>query len=283
MLHTIVMYTFFKTCWDYFLVPIFICVIATANSQKRKNHKKWYFVFEDQTHDIAKEKGGEEGTYGRVDRSCNYNQVNSTTNLSPKDTPTEEEHSDTNESSTDYESALLPLLLPEDKHKRCLVLDLDETLVHSSFKVILHLEIDGVVHRVYVLKRPFVDEFLVECSKYYELVIFTASLSKYADPLLDYLDTQHDMRRIGRRLKDTIIVDNSPHSYCFQPKNAVPIASWFDDKSDTQVESSPDGRKRICTIPNVLCCFALTAERIHACVEDNIAASQGCQECAGCT
>jgi len=44
-----------------------------------------------------------------------------------------------------------------------------------------------------------------------------------------------DMRRLRRKLKDTIIVDNSPPSYMFQPCNAVPIASWFDDQNDTQL------------------------------------------------
>lgn len=47
---------------------------------------------------------------------------------------------------------------PSDAGKKLLVLDLDETLVHSSFKPVAHcdyvipVEIDGVVHRVYVLK-----------------------------------------------------------------------------------------------------------------------------------
>jgi len=31
-----------------------------------------------------------------------------------------------------------------------------------------------------------------EMAKYYELVIFTASLSKYADPLMDILDSDQD-------------------------------------------------------------------------------------------
>lgn len=165
-------------------------------------------------------------------------------------------------SSTDYpDVALLPPLKPEHVGKKCLVLDLDETLVHSSFKpipkpdFIIPVEIDRVVHHVYVLKRPYVDEFLLRASKCYEIVIFTASLSKYADPLLDKLDIHNviahrlfrescvihgtayvkDLRKLGRKLKDSIIVDNSPPSYLFQPTNAVPIASWFDDQTDTQL------------------------------------------------
>jgi len=33
------------------------------------------------------------------------------------------------------EPALLPPVLPEHRNRKCLVLDLDETLVHSSFMV----------------------------------------------------------------------------------------------------------------------------------------------------
>lgn len=69
-------------------------------------------------------------------------------------------------------------------HKKCMVIDLDETLVHSSFKPInnadfvVPVEIDGTVHQVYVLKRPYVDEFLQRMGELYECVLFTASLAK---------------------------------------------------------------------------------------------------------
>lgn len=144
---------------------------------------------------------------------------------------------------------------------KCLVLDLDETLVHSSFKPIpdpdfnIEIELEGTIHRVYVRKRPGVDYFLQEVAKKFEIVIFTASLAKYADPLLDVLDkdkvvqfrlfreacVQHygnyvkDLTHLGRALEGSIIVDNSPFSYMFQPDNAIPITSWFDDKSDRQL------------------------------------------------
>lgn len=79
---------------------------------------------------------------------------------------------------------LLPPVRHQDMHKKCMVIDLDETLVHSSFKPInnadfvVPVEIDGTVHQVYVLKRPYVDEFLQRMGELYECVLFTASLAK---------------------------------------------------------------------------------------------------------
>uniref|UniRef100_T1H1L2 Mitochondrial import inner membrane translocase subunit TIM50 n=1 Tax=Megaselia scalaris TaxID=36166 RepID=T1H1L2_MEGSC len=89
---------------------------------------------------------------------------------------------------------LLPQVRHSDMHKKCMVIDLDETLVHSSFKpiqnadFIVPVEIDGTIHQVYVLKRPHVDEFLRKMGELYECVLFTASLAKYADPVADLLD-----------------------------------------------------------------------------------------------
>ncbi|KAG7466816.1 hypothetical protein MATL_G00146340 [Megalops atlanticus] len=156
---------------------------------------------------------------------------------------------------------LLPQIKSKDVGKICVVIDLDETLVHSSFKpvnnadFIIPVEIDGTVHQVYVLKRPHVDEFLKRMGELFECVLFTASLAKYADPVSDLLDKWgafrsrlfrescvfhrgnyvKDLSRLGRDLNKVIIVDNSPASYIFHPDNAVPVASWFDDMSDTEL------------------------------------------------
>ncbi|XP_035532997.1 uncharacterized protein LOC118339458 isoform X1 [Morone saxatilis] len=156
---------------------------------------------------------------------------------------------------------LLPRMKSNDAGKICVVIDLDETLVHSSFKpvnnadFIIPVEIDGTVHQVYVLKRPHVDEFLKRMGELFECVLFTASLSKYADPVSDLLDKWgafrsrlfrescvfhkgnyvKDLSRLGRDLNKVIIIDNSPASYIFHPDNAVPVASWFDDMSDTEL------------------------------------------------
>ena len=144
---------------------------------------------------------------------------------------------------------------------KTLVLDLDETLVHSSFKpvenadITLPIEIDGQVCTIYVLVRPHVAEFLKRMAKIYELVVFTASLSKYAEPLMLKLDPNNfcayklfrehctfynnafvkDLTRLGRSMKDVIILDNSPVAYLFQPENAMPAVSWYDDKNDEEL------------------------------------------------
>jgi RNA polymerase II subunit A small phosphatase-like protein len=69
------------------------------------------------------------------------------------------------------------------------------------------VEIEGTYHNVYVIKRPGVDQFMKRVGELYEVVVFTASVSKvciygsdvlvsfrlifpcqYGDPLLDQLD-----------------------------------------------------------------------------------------------
>lgn len=165
-----------------------------------------------------------------------------------------------------------------DTGKKTLILDLDETLVHSSFRpiaspdYIIPVEIEGRIVDVYVLKRPYVDHFLSVVGSKFEVVVFTASLGKYADPLLDLLDKDRvirwrlfreacypyegsyvkDLQCMGRDPSQMILVDNSPHSYIFQPENALPIGTFIDDMDDQEllecldvlleVEFAPDVR-----------------------------------------
>lgn len=125
----------------------------------------------------------------------------------------------------------------------------------DKYDHLVPVEIDGNIYQVYVAKRPHVDEFLKKMGEVYEVVIFTASLSKYADPVLDLLDIhkvidfrlfrEHctfmndnyvkDMSIMGRPVESIFIVDNSPHAYALQPESAVPIVSWFDDYDDTEL------------------------------------------------
>lgn len=135
------------------------------------------------------------------------------------------------------------MLLPEkqrrnDFGKKTLVLDLDETLVHSTFVPVKnpdHIVDINDEHgscKIFVRYRPGAVKFLELMSQFYEVCIFTASMSSYASIVVDELDKnwyhfykfywEHcwyskennlyikDVSRLGRDLKDVIIVDNIP-------------------------------------------------------------------------
>ena len=149
-----------------------------------------------------------------------------------------------------------------ENNKKTLILDLDETLVHSAFTpfsrksdLMLTINFDGEDRLLYVLKRPYVDEFLKELSSLYEIIIFTASISEYANPLLDLLDKQNyvkyrlfrehctfdngiyikDLKIIDRKLNNMIIIDNNPLSYDNNVDNGIPILSWYEDMNDNEL------------------------------------------------
>lgn len=174
------------------------------------------------------------------------------------------QHLKTMQPTYEPKSPLLPSAAPGADDRICLVLDLDETLVHSSFTPLpgadfeIPLEMQGDTHTVYVKKRPGVDEFLRKAGEWYEVVVFTASLALYANPVMDLLDPQKlvqmrlyrehcvlvggcyvkDIAKLGRDLKRTVIVDNSPLSYVLQPENAIPIPAFFTDDDDRELEKT---------------------------------------------
>ncbi|KAL8955766.1 MAG: hypothetical protein Q9193_006498 [Seirophora villosa] len=159
--------------------------------------------------------------------------------------------------------------------KKTLVIDLDETLIHSLAKggrmssghmveVKLNTTVGyggttlGPQHPIlyYVHKRPHCDEFLRKVCNWYELVVFTASVQEYADPVIDWLEQerkyftrryyrQHCTFRNGAYIKDlsfvepdlskVMIIDNSPLSYIFHEDNAIPIEGWINDPTDNDL------------------------------------------------
>ena len=128
-----------------------------------------------------------------------------------------------------------------------LVLDLDETLIH--FKSNPNDDNSGILQF-----RPFLSEFLIGVSKYYELIVFTAATEDYANPIIDAIEKKgikfeyrlyrihtvvinndfvKDLSRLGRDLSRIIIVDNMEQNYKLQPENGITIRPfWGKDAND---------------------------------------------------
>ncbi|RCV26314.1 hypothetical protein SEVIR_5G242900v4 [Setaria viridis] len=143
-----------------------------------------------------------------------------------------------------------------------LVLDLDETLVHSTLDhcdnadFTLEVFFNMKNHTVYVRKRPHLKMFLEKVAQMFEVVIFTASQRIYAEQLIDRLDPDgkyiskriyrdsclfsdgcytKDLTILGVDLAKVAIVDNTPQVFQLQVDNGIPIKSWFDDPSDQEL------------------------------------------------
>ena len=127
-----------------------------------------------------------------------------------------------------------------------LFLDLDETLMSFVFSK----ENEGI-SRI----RPYLFQFLNLVKNYYELIIFTAARSDYADPILDVIEGKKgtyfsyrlyrescsiinnyyvkDIGKFGIDLRKSIIVDNMPQNFRLQKENGILISSfWGEDIND---------------------------------------------------
>ena len=139
-----------------------------------------------------------------------------------------------------------------------MVLDIDETLVHAS---------THGTEVLYVATRPHAAEFVQRMGAIFDLVVFTAGLKQYADPIMDKLDPDgtlvkarlyrdscmfsergavKDLRKVLRALgcpeaeddvnmRRVVLVDNTPSTYSMQPESGVPVVSWFGDREDDEL------------------------------------------------
>jgi len=156
---------------------------------------------------------------------------------------------------------------------KTLVLDLDDTLVHTlsdkkvySQKDLKNLEINSVSYidpkkglkaiAKYII-RPYALSFLQSIFPFYEIILFTASDQSYADSIIDKLDpdkTIIDYRLYrqhcitvknkhiknlniltNRNMKDIIIVDNSIVSFKDNFDNGIHVSTFKGDSTDREL------------------------------------------------
>lgn len=156
-------------------------------------------------------------------------------------------------------------LPPQGEPKKTLIFDLDEILIHRNKDPEAHcdsrIEVkfpSGEKTSIGIIIRPFARNCLQKLSKYFELIIFTASHPCYANEVINLLDPKgeifsarvfrdrccqteegifvKDLRVLANRNeKDILIVDNAVYSYGFNLHNGVPLLPFFGDKKDAEL------------------------------------------------
>jgi RNA polymerase II subunit A small phosphatase-like protein len=161
---------------------------------------------------------------------------------------------------------LLPPQLPEHRGRLTVCLDLDGTLVTTftpkrspSLPPSMVTYIVGKGGKlnpsgVYVVERPGLGQFLQHLASFAEVVIFTAGLEDYAQPILDQIDARYgkipyrlyrpatvqsdvypcvkDLSLLGRDLNRCVLLDDTPLAFFFQPDHGVPILPFKGDIDD---------------------------------------------------
>ncbi|KAI8989256.1 HAD-like domain-containing protein [Pilobolus umbonatus] len=164
-----------------------------------------------------------------------------------------------------------PHLPPKKDNKPTLVLDLDETLLHTyrdptddnsmevDYRMYGHDETNCLLAGRF---RPGVIEFLQWASTLFEVVVWTAGREDYATLARNYLDPDRklithmltrntcirmrsastrevlyikDLCALGRDLSKTFLVDNTPHAASLNLSNLIPIESYVGGGGDTEL------------------------------------------------
>eukprot|EP00667_Euglena_gracilis_P017850 EG_transcript_18868 len=153
---------------------------------------------------------------------------------------------------------LLPTQADVDKELYTIVLDMDETLLHSSETAPRQMGSDvvriplGEDYEAFTVLRPYATDLVQSLARLSELVLWTAGEAKYAkaamkhvdpdnlirhsiyrsDTWFSFYDYQKDLRRLGRPLERTVIVDNTDLLCRSNKGNAIVIDDFFGDPRD---------------------------------------------------
>ncbi|KEG06241.1 putative PTP1-interacting protein, 39 kDa, partial [Trypanosoma grayi] len=168
----------------------------------------------------------------------------------------------------------LPPPLPRNEGKPTLVLDIDETLLHTYGMQAASADTVGFA----LFLRPHLREFLLEVMELYEIVFWTAGTASYCSAMLDALEVQvlqlpssfynvEEMRRdargapssahvnffalsrtqtleehnymkylpmLGRPMHRVVMVDDNVRSFPLHPRNGIKVAPFLPNDSVLQ-------------------------------------------------
>ena len=121
-------------------------------------------------------------------------------------------------------------------HEKILVIDLDETLIHTSFKKIpkpdFTIQLDSTIYtkkapdnkmkeeisikkiiEAYICIRPGVNEFLNQLSKHYSLYVYSASSKQYLNNIIKNIDKNNVIEKCFCRDDCIIYVENTEEDF----------------------------------------------------------------------
>lgn len=151
-----------------------------------------------------------------------------------------------------------------NKEEKLLILDLDETLIYASNTKLAYAE-DFQYAKYFVYKRPFLEKFLIDISKHYEVGIWSSADDNYVAGIVNHIkpdslnllilwgrsrcslkrdltyDTYNYEKRLnklknkGYRLEQIIIVDDTPEKSRTNYGNAIYISEFTGDPNDREL------------------------------------------------
>lgn len=152
----------------------------------------------------------------------------------------------------------------EEKSNILLILDLDETLIHATTKI-LDFEPDFHFDKFFVYKRPHLDKFLEDISKHYTIGIWSSANDIYVAEIISKLNYKEldfafiwgrsrctlkrdyvldnyffekrlaKLKKKGFKLEQILIVDDTPEKSSANYGNAIYIKEFIGNKSDCEL------------------------------------------------
>ncbi|MGF1486145.1 MAG: NIF family HAD-type phosphatase [Prochloraceae cyanobacterium] len=163
---------------------------------------------------------------------------------------------------------------------KLLILDLDETLIHSTEKELARPR-DLRIDEYNVYKRPNVDDFMVNCAEIFDLAVWTAASRDYAKEIIEliipksielkfiftgdrctrrydydlmeayYIKPLKKVKRRGYSLEKVLIIDDSPENFEKNYGNGIQVKRYFGEKEDNELILLLKYLKQIATVENV--------------------------------
>lgn len=168
--------------------------------------------------------------------------------------------------------------------KRLAIFDLDETLIHCELYDIdsaqkkIKIKMSASFEKTVGLNiRPNYRETISKIKEKYHVIMFTASLQKYADAIMEEIDPNGDLfqYRLYRNnctqikvdnqiyyikdlrvfknisLDDIVIIDNSVLSFAFHLDNGIPILSYYSGSDEIEMNNLMKLLEKLAEVPHI--------------------------------